>query len=101
MNESETKIGERIRDRRMEIKAKSKELAKYLGVTPAAVSRWEHSACEPSLGQLGRIARFLGCSTDYLILGEGGVGNIRISNDVRRLLDTIRRLLDIIGEDGK
>ena len=101
MNESERKIGERIRARRMEIGAKSKELAKYLGVNPVTISRWEYSRCNPSLEQLGRIARFLGCTTDYLILGEGGVGNIRISNDVRRILDAIRRLLDIIGDDGK
>ena len=60
MNESETKIGERIRARRREIGAKSKELAKYLGVSPVTVSRWEHSRCNPSLEQVGRIAHFLG-----------------------------------------
>ena len=101
MNDNETKIGARIRARRMEIGAKSKELAEYLGVSPVNVSRWEHSFCNPSLEQVGRIARFLGCSTDYLILGEGRVGKVRISNDVRRILDAIRGILDIIDEDGK
>ncbi len=96
MNESETKIGERIRARRMEIGMKAKELAERMGVSAVNVSRWEHSVCEPSLAKLGRIARFLGCSTDYLILGKRNIADV-----IDRIRDAIRRLLDIIGEDGK
>ena len=96
MNENETKIGERIRARRKKIGVKSKELAEYLGVSPVTVSRWEHSRCNPSLEQVGRIARFLGCSTDYLILGEGGENDV-----IERIRDVICRILNVIGRDGK
>ncbi len=42
------------------------ELARKVGVTPAAVSRWESGLDVPSAARLPKLAETMGCSIDQL-----------------------------------
>lgn len=61
-------------------------LAKVLGFTPQAVSRWCNGDAEPDTEVLKKIANYFGVSTDYLL------GNIP-EKSVNEELDTLRQLL--------
>lgn len=47
-----------------------RELAKYLDVTPAAVSQWEKTGCRIPKAQLAPIAEFFGVSEEDLVTPE-------------------------------
>ncbi len=44
----------------------SSELARRVGVTPTAVSRWESGLDVPSAARLPKLAKTMGCSIDQL-----------------------------------
>ncbi|WP_052212472.1 helix-turn-helix domain-containing protein [Anaerovibrio lipolyticus] len=46
-----------------------KELALYTGISAAIISRYERGTSQPTAPVLAKLARALGVSTDYLILG--------------------------------
>ena len=46
------------------------ELAKRIGVSASTVGMYEQGRREPTLGLLARLAKELGATTDYLLLGE-------------------------------
>ena len=46
------------------------ELARRIGVSASTVSMYEQGRREPSLGLLVRLAKELGATTDYLLMGE-------------------------------
>ena len=45
------------------------ELARRIGVSTSAVGMYEQGRREPSLGLLVRLAKELGATTDYLLMG--------------------------------
>lgn len=58
-------IGKQIADMRRERGIRQEELARYVGVSTQAVSKWENGGV-PDIELLPRIADFFGVSTDFL-----------------------------------
>lgn len=67
-NEEQTmEIGKRIQCLRREKKLTQEQLASALGVTSAAVSKWETNAAIPDVAMLCPLARMLGITVDALL----------------------------------
>ncbi len=58
---------ERIKELRIERNLSVNELAKEIGVSGAAVSRWENCIRIPNLDNIYNLAKFFDVSADYLI----------------------------------
>ncbi|WP_147535162.1 helix-turn-helix domain-containing protein [Bacillus marasmi] len=67
-------IGERIKNRRKELKMSQTELAKMVGLQPPAISQYESGARRPSYEALRKLAFALTTTTEYLMNGEQIVG---------------------------
>lgn len=63
-------IGERIKSHRTRLAMTQDQLARRLGVSPQAVSKWEHDQSCPDISILPELATVLGTSIDAL-LGRG------------------------------
>lgn len=61
------KIGTQIRNLRKEKGISQDVLAKHLGVTFQAVSKWENGSTMPDISMLPMIARYFGVSVDFLL----------------------------------
>lgn len=68
MKQNET-MGRRIAALRKQKNLTQDALAQELGVSPQAVSKWEHDLSCPDISILPQLARVLGVSTDYLLGG--------------------------------
>ena len=66
-------LGERIRKRRQSLKVTQKELAHSVGITPQFISIIEQNKGVPSLASLGKLAKELGTTVDYLISGKESI----------------------------
>ena len=64
---SKLKIGNRIKEKRRERNLTQEELASMLGVTKAAVSKWENEESYPDITLLKPLARAFGVSVDELL----------------------------------
>lgn len=62
----QVKIGEKIKELRKRDGRKQEDLAKALGVTVQAVSRWESGGCYPDVGLIPSIANYFHVSIDAL-----------------------------------
>ena len=60
-------FGAKIREVRERAGFTQRQVADRLGITPAAVSRWENDHNEPSMGQIGQMCLMFGCTTSDLI----------------------------------
>lgn len=58
---------ERIKELRAEKGLSTRELAKQVGCSHIAISRWERGTKKPNIDNLIALARFLKVSTDYLL----------------------------------
>lgn len=63
-------LKERLRKRRSELGWSQEQLARETRVSKNTVARWEKGAT-PAADLLGRLARALGVSTDWLLTGAG------------------------------
>ena len=61
------KIGEKIKNRRIELKMSQTELANKLDLSSGAVSKWEQGKGSPDISIIGKLAKILQVTTDYLI----------------------------------
>ena len=59
-------FGERLKELRLEKGLGQVALAKELGVAKSVISLWENGQCEPTLGNLIRLAKYFDVSIDYL-----------------------------------
>lgn len=59
-------FAERLKELRIEKGLGQVALAKQLGAGKSVISLWEKGQCEPTLGNLIKIANFFGVSIDYL-----------------------------------
>lgn len=95
------KLGENIRNLRLQNKLTQEQLADRLGVSYQSVSRWENGVSYPDIEFLPAIAKYFSVTTDFL-LGEDEIekrkhlrGQIRCipkmtANDKEALIDIIR-----------
>lgn len=60
-------FAERLKDLRIEKGLSLKALAKEIGVTDIAISRWENELRIPNIENLALIAKYFGVSADYLV----------------------------------
>ena len=65
-----SRLGERIRARRERLGLRQADLAAALGLTAAAVSKWERGETAPDIGSLVPLAGLLGVTVDHLLAGE-------------------------------
>lgn len=61
------KLGKQIRELRMEKNVTQEEMAAELGVTAAAVSKWENDYTLPDILMLGALADYFSVTTDALL----------------------------------
>jgi transcriptional regulator with XRE-family HTH domain len=66
-------LGQRIRNRRQELKLTQQQLAKALDLTSQHISVIEQDKRTPSLASLAKMAEELGVSVDYLITGRESI----------------------------
>lgn len=86
------KVGENIRNLRLQHKLTQEQLADHLGVSYQSVSRWENSVSYPDIEFLPAIAKYFSVTTDYL-LGED-------ENEKRKhLRDQIRCIPNMTAND--
>lgn len=60
-------VGQRIRNRRLELEISVTELSKKIEKNRATVYRYENDSVEPSIAQLLKIAKALNTTTGYLL----------------------------------
>ena len=60
-------IGDKIKKLRRKRKVTQEQLAKQLGVTPQAVSKWEEGLAYPEIHLLVPIADYFSVTVDYLL----------------------------------
>ncbi len=60
------RIGERIKDLRLQRRLSQKNLAKSVGVSSTAISQWEREENEPRGKHLSKLSQALGTTVDYL-----------------------------------
>jgi len=60
-------FGERLRELRKDRGLSQKQLADIFYVSQATIADWERNVVETDFEMLGRIAKFFGVKSDYLI----------------------------------
>lgn len=84
-------IGKIIQQKRKEKKLTQEELAQILGVSSAAISKWETEAAYPDITMLAPLARLLQLSMDELL----GFRAVLTSEEVNQLMMTVKELFDL------
>lgn len=77
-------MGEKLRNRRLELHLLQKDLAERLGVTEATITNWELNRHEPKIGYYSKIIEFMGYfpfEIDSSTLG-GGIKRCRYMKGV-------------------
>lgn len=70
-------IGERIKDERLRLNIKQKDLSEYLGVAKSTLSMWETNKREPGADILIKLSKKFNVTIDYLL----GISNERVFVD--------------------
>lgn len=83
-------IGKRIQQLRREKNLTQEQMASALGVTSAAVSKWETNAAIPDVGMLCPLARLLGITVDMLLDFRPALQ----PEEINALLEDRRRLFE-------
>jgi transcriptional regulator with XRE-family HTH domain len=68
-------VGERLRERRGELKLSVRELARRLGLSPSLISQIERGKASPSVGTLYALTNELGLSMDSLFSDQSSAGD--------------------------
>jgi transcriptional regulator with XRE-family HTH domain len=95
-------VAERIRQARKEAKLTQEQVASELGLTKQSVSHWETARWLPAQADLGPLARLLGKTTDYLLMGIGPRIPILVPYaSMEQLLEIARGNLDPKEVEGR
>lgn len=84
-------IGKQILQRRKEQHITQKQLADAVGVTAAAVSKWETGEANPDITLIAPIARYLKTTTDKLLDFTAQLGEEQVQKMAESIQDTFRR----------
>lgn len=87
-------IGDRIKQKRRKLGLTQAELGEKLNITDRAVSKWEQGEGDPNLSIIPDIAKILGVSLDYLLLGKEEEPAITLDD-----MDAEKRLSLLIKKD--
>lgn len=68
-------IGEKIKNKRKELNFTQEYLAKELGISRQAVSKWEKGLSEPSMDNLVRLSEIFGVDIEYFKIDNGETEN--------------------------
>lgn len=71
MAKNNTKFSARLKELRDEKGVSMIELARAIGVSDAAVCKWENGVAEPKLSYIIRLAEYFDCSVDYITGNDG------------------------------
>ena len=71
MSKNISEFSTRLKDLREEAGLSMIELARAIGVSDAAICKWENGQAEPKISYIVRLAEYFDCSVDYLIGGDG------------------------------
>lgn len=71
MAKNNTKFGMRLRELREEKGVSMIELARAIGVSDAAICKWENGLAEPKLSYIIRLAEYFDCTVDYISGNDG------------------------------
>lgn len=86
-------MGGKLYSLRMAKRMSQEQLAAVLGVSPAAVSKWERNLSKPSIEMLWTLADLFACSIDEL------VGRTKIQVEKVGIYDEKKLRIAVIGED--
>lgn len=75
-----TSIGDRIRNRRKELKQRQEDVALALGINRVAISQWERDETQPNGTNLFRLARALSCPPEWILHGTGEPNDMKLDN---------------------
>ena len=93
MDISMDSIGNRIRERRKELRLTQTDMHRECGITSGALSQIENGSRVPSAIAFFSISQALNCSMEYLITGVSSeTKNIEIFGNEKKLLDGFREL---------
>lgn len=87
-------IGDKIKQKRKELDLTQIELGRKLNVSDRAVSKWEQGEGNPDISIIPDIAKVLGVSLDYLLLGKDEEPSITLDD-----MDVEKRLSLLIKKD--
>ena len=68
-------LGQRVRERRKELKLTQKQIGKYAGVSAVSVTLWEKDETAPKGEKLFKLAKILQCSPEWLLYEQGDLDN--------------------------
>lgn len=99
------KVGKKIYELRKSRDMTQEELASEMGVSIAAVSKWETGNSIPDILMLCSIADFFDVSTDELLGRTKNMKKVIVVDDVEFIRNTLKKVLaengcEIIGEAG-
>ncbi len=94
MAKKNTEFGIRLRELREEAGVSMIQLGKAIGVSDAAVCKWENGLAEPKAGYIAKLAEYFDCTADYLIGIDGGF-------TARAVGKSNTSALKVIADDGK
>ncbi|HCM9243510.1 TPA: helix-turn-helix domain-containing protein [Enterobacter bugandensis] len=98
---SEVSLGQRIRERRKQLKMSQSALSKAAGVSYSSISLWENDNTAPRGENLHNLARSLQCSPTWILYGDADKAPApaqqptefeTLSDDERELLSMYRYL---------
>lgn len=90
-------IGPKILELRKQKGIKQDELAAELGVTAAAVSKWENGYTLPDILMLCALADYFGITTDELLGRNTRIKYAIIATDLPELQEDIKKLVESYG----
>lgn len=85
----EMKIGTRLAELRQKKGLTQNQLAKMLGISAPAVSKWENDSSYPDITMLCPLARALDTNVDTLLQFEETLSNEDIEEKLNKLLETV------------
>lgn len=91
-------FGSRLRGRREAKQLSQEQLGEKIGVSKAAVSRWESNRDRPDYDKLVKITEELECSADYLLTGAEGVSGRMIDPETYKVLLRLDALPEALKE---
>lgn len=92
----ETSIGQRLKERRIELGITQKEVEKYTSLSSGNISCIENNQYKPSAEALIKLSEIYDCSTDWILKGSAKDQSMFLvsKKDEIELIENYRKLID-------